>query len=194
MQLSFEEGLNLYSLELIESLKSTYQNSKPQILQLYKELIGTTESGNKIFFCGNGGSFADAQHIVGELVVRFKHNRKAIAAECLGTNSTILSAISNDLSFDLIFSRELEANSNPNDLLICLSTSGKSKNILNALNVSNELNLKSWLITGKKNNHNFSLAHKTIFIDSSNTPIIQEVTVNLMHYLCAKVEEYIVIK
>lgn len=190
----FQKGLLFSADELSSALLKSYNTQNQNIYNLYVDFIKKIRSGNNIFFCGNGGSFADAQHIVGELVVRFKIDRKPFSSTCLGSNSTILSAISNDFSYDYIFSRELEANYKENDMLICLSTSGKSKNIINVIKKSNELNIKSWLITGEKNPDVNYDASENIFIKSKNTPIIQEVTINLLHYICGKVEEDVIKK
>lgn len=188
----FQNGLLFAANELSSALLESYSSQNNKVYELYCDFIKKIESNNNIFFCGNGGSFADAQHIVGELVVRFKYDRKPFSSNCLGSNPTILSAIANDYSYEDIFSRELEANCKKNDLLICLSTSGKSKNILNVIDKSNELDVKSWLITGERRAGLTYNATQTIFINSKNTPIIQEVTINFLHYICAKVEEYFI--
>lgn len=187
---SLKDQLEINRHEMTASLESTLSKQLENIFDLESEMLSTIENKNRIFFCGNGGSFADAQHIVGELVVRFKEDRIPFDAFCLGTNSTITTAVSNDFSFVNIFSRELEALYRSGDLLICLSTSGKSSNILDVLNKARTFNLNSWLITGNSTTST-QLAKKFIYIDSQNTPIIQEITMHLMHFICGRIEKKI---
>jgi len=146
-----------------------------------------------IYLCGNGGSFSDAQHIVGELVVRFKKERFPFRSIALGSNPNILTATSNDFNYELIFSRELLAygNSNNDDILICLSTSGNSDNISKVLETAKELHLNTWLITGLKRSNTTDKADKYIYINSEETALIQEITMNIMHQICDKLEENI---
>lgn len=170
-------------------INSTIENQFNNIENYYKDLQEAISKDKKIFFCGNGGSFADSQHIVGELVVRIKKNRKPFDCIALGTNQTISTAISNDFSYENIFSREIEAYAKEKDILVCLSTSGTSKNILKVLSKAKEIGLVTWLITGKKSNKKPYIAQNHIYINSDNTPLIQEIYMHINHYVCEKLEE-----
>tara|TARA_B100002019_G_C21200440_1_gene563727 strand:+ start:402 stop:1001 length:600 start_codon:yes stop_codon:yes gene_type:complete len=142
-----------------------------------------------IFFCGNGGSFADSQHIVGELVVRLKKNRVPFNCLALGCNQSVTTAISNDFDYEKIFSRELEAYGREKDILVCLSTSGKSKNIISVLQQAQSIGISSWLFTGNNKNLNNNLS-KNIYIQSNQTEIIQETYMHIHHYVCKELENY----
>lgn len=144
--------------------------------------------GNKILFCGNGGSAADSQHIATELVVRLKKNRKALPAVALTTDSSILTAAGNDYGFKHIFSRQVEALGNVGDLLVCISTSGKSANVIEAAKVAKKQRLKVMSLTGKSVSPLSKLAHMPIMVPSTDTQRIQEAHITILHILCAQAE------
>ena len=146
------------------------------------------DKGKKILICGNGGSAADSQHIATELVVRLKTKRKALPAIALTTDSSILTAAGNDFGFKYIFSRQVEALGNAGDLLVCISTSGKSANILEAAKVAKKQRLKVMSLTGKAANPLSKLAHTAISVPSSETQRIQEAHIAILHVLCAQAE------
>ena len=146
------------------------------------------DKGKKILICGNGGSAADSQHIATELVVRLKTKRKALPAIALTTDSSILTAAGNDFGFKYIFSRQVEALGNAGDLLVCISTSGKSANILEAAKVAKKQRLKVMSLTGKAANPLSKLAHTAISVPSSETQRIQEAHITILHVLCAQAE------
>lgn len=151
----------------------------------WAEVLG---KGKKILFCGNGGSAADSQHIATELVVRLKKNRKALPAIALTTDSSILTAAGNDFGFKYIFSRQVMALGNAGDLLVCISTSGKSANILEAAKVARQQRLKVMSLTGKGVSPLSKLAHTAISVPSSETQRIQEAHITILHILCAQAE------
>ena len=144
--------------------------------------------GKKILICGNGGSAADSQHIATELVVRLKMKRKALPAIALTTDSSILTAAGNDFGFKYIFSRQVEALGNAGDLLVCISTSGKSANVLEAAKVARKQRLKVMSLTGKGSSPLSKLAHTAISVPSSETQRIQEGHITILHILCAQSE------
>ena len=113
-----------YTEEVSLALKNNISNNQILVDQLVSQVIECITAGNKVIMCGNGGSFQDSMYISAELVVRFKHNCKPLPALCLGANQSITTAISNDFSYDNIFSRELKALAQPQDILIAMSTSG----------------------------------------------------------------------
>tara|TARA_B100000963_G_scaffold262652_1_gene230763 strand:- start:5815 stop:6411 length:597 start_codon:yes stop_codon:yes gene_type:complete len=160
---------------------------------LLTNLINTIKNENTIFICGNGGSFADAQHLVTELVVRFNHNRKALKAIALGSNQSNLTAIGNDMDFEKIFQRELEAFYRNGDTVLLLSTSGNSKNLIRVAEYLQSKDKQGFSIIGKDG----GLLKKTteyIFLPYENTALIQELQIMIGHSLCSEIEKEFLVK
>ena len=153
---------------------------------LIKECL---ENGGKILLCGNGGSAADSQHIAAELIGRFSFNRKALSAIALTTDTSALTAIGNDFSFDEIFSRQVEGLGKKDDILIGFSTSGKSRNVLKAMQVAKALQLKTIAFLGEHGRDIGAIADISLNIPSTETPNIQEGHIATGHILCACLEE-----
>jgi len=153
---------------------------------LIKECL---ENGGKILLCGNGGSAADSQHIAAELIGRFSFNRKALSAIALTTDTSALTAIGNDFSFDEIFSRQVEGLGKKDDILIGFSTSGKSKNVLKAMQVAKALQLKTIAFLGEHGRDIGEIADISLNIPSTETPNIQEGHIATGHILCACLED-----
>ena len=153
---------------------------------LIKECL---ENGGKILLCGNGGSAADSQHIAAELIGRFSFNRKALAALALTTDTSALTAIGNDFSFDEIFSRQVEGLGKKDDILVGFSTSGKSRNVLKAMQVAKALQLKTIAFLGEHGRDIGEIADISLNIPSTETPNIQEGHIATGHILCACLEE-----
>jgi len=145
-------------------------------------------NGGRIWFCGNGGSAADAQHLAAELSGRFYLNRKAYSAEALHVNSSFITAVANDFGYNTIYTRALESQARTGDILIALSTSGKSENISNALEYARNNGIKSILLTGKDGGHCASLSDLVIKVPSSDTPRIQEAHITIGHIICCFIE------
>lgn len=143
----------------------------------------------KIMFCGNGGSAADAQHLAAELSGRFYYNRRALYAEALHVNTSYLTAVANDLSFDEVFARQLEAKGRQGDVLVALSTSGNSKNILKAALRARESGMSIISLTGKDGGELKALSDLNINIPSEDTARIQEMHITLGHSICQIVEQ-----
>ena len=151
-------------------------------------IIDTYLNNGKVLLCGNGGSAADAQHIAAELSGRFKLDRKPLFAEALHVNSSFLTAVSNDYSFDVVYSRLLEAFGRKGDVLIAISTSGNSKNVVNAVYKAKELGIKTIGLTGEAGGKLRDLVDILINIPSNNTPRIQEAHITIGHIICEIVE------
>lgn len=152
-------------------------------------LIQTLKQGGKILLCGNGGSAADCQHIAAELVVRYEKNRKALAAIALTTDSSILTAHSNDIGFDTVYSRQIEAIANEKDCLIAISTSGTSENILNAANAARLKGMAVIGLTGRDGGKLSGLATHSVIVPSDVTARIQEGHILIGHWWCGAIEE-----
>ena len=145
-------------------------------------------SNNKIFFAGNGGSAADAQHLAGELVNRFGFERPGLAAIALTTDTSIITSIANDYGFDMLFSRQVQALGKKGDVFIALSTSGNSANIINGLNESKKIGLKTIGLTGISGGKMASICDICLKVPSDETPRIQEAHILIGHIICSIIE------
>jgi D-sedoheptulose 7-phosphate isomerase len=146
------------------------------------------QSGRKLLVCGNGGSAADSQHIVAEFVSRLTVDRPALRAIALTTDTSILTAIGNDYSFDNVFSRQIEALGQPGDVLLAISTSGNSPNCIKALEQARALDLSTIALTGNSGGNMATLADINIIVPSTVTMNIQESQLALEHIFCMLVE------
>ena len=151
-------------------------------------VVGALQSGKPFLVCGNGGSAADAMHITGELVGRFLRERKALNCVCLASNPAVLTAWANDYSYDTVFSRQVEAYGQPGGVLLGVSTSGNSPNVVNAFEVAKEQGLSTVALTGEGGGKLAAVADILVDVPSSQTPLIQQVHICLYHYLCEQIE------
>ena len=154
-----------------------------------REILKTFKTGHKILFCGNGGSAADSQHIAAEFIARFKRERKSLPAIALTTDTSILTAIANDYDFQQIFSRQIEGLGQKGDLLIALSTSGKSKNVLQAVRQAKSQGLYTIGLTGGTGGELQNQVDLCFTAQSSETSHIQEVHITALHAVSEVVEE-----
>jgi D-sedoheptulose 7-phosphate isomerase len=152
-------------------------------------LINAIKQGGKILLCGNGGSAADCQHIAAEFVVRYEKKRKAMAAIALTTDSSILTAHANDFDFETVFSRQIEALGNDKDCLIAISTSGKSKNILRAVEAAKSKGMIVIGLTGCEGGELSKQATVSVIVPSVVTARIQEAHILIGHWWCGAIEE-----
>ena len=171
------------------------------ILKISKDIIDVIKivqkklkKGGKILFCGNGGSAADAQHLVAEFIVRLRPhmNRNPISALTLAQDTSTLTACGNDYSFDDIFLRPFQALAKKDDILICLSTSGNSKNILKVLKEAKKAKVYSISFLGKGGGKAKKLSCKSLVVSSNSTARIQECHIFIGHFILEKVEDYII--
>lgn len=175
------------SLSVVSSIVAN-KGLQSKIEQLALLIVSSLKKGGKIMFIGNGGSAADSQHMAAEYVSRFAFDRKGLPGIALTTGTSILTAIGNDYSFDNVFSRQLNALGNEGDILIAYSTSGRSLNIVKAINEAKSMGIYSVLFTGLEGSA-LSNADLTIASPSSSTPHIQEGHLILGHLLCYLVEK-----
>lgn len=159
------------------------------ILTITDVMVAALKSDRRIYFCGNGGSAADAQHLAAELTGRFYTDRKALAAEALHCNTSYLTAVANDYGFDEIYARMIEGIAQEGDVLVGLSTSGNSKNIINAFEKAKEQNVITVSFTGETGGVLKPLSNYCINVPSSDTPRIQETHILIGHIICQLVEE-----
>lgn len=158
------------------------------IIKAAKTIIISLKSGGKVLIFGNGGSAADAQHIAAEFVGRFQAERKALAAISLNTNTSILTALSNDYGYEIVFSRQIEALAKPGDVAIGISTSGKAKNVLLAMKKAREMGLKTICLTGGNGGELLKCAGLCFVVPSAVTARIQEAHITIGHIICELVE------
>lgn len=151
--------------------------------------IDSIRNGGKILFCGNGGSAADAQHLSTELVSKLTFVRPPIASLALTVNTSLITAHSNDFGFDEVFSRQIRALGKNGDMLVAISTSGKSQNILNAVRTASEIGIKTAAFLGKDGGEILGLADHVLVVPSNNTQRIQEVHILLGHIFCEILEK-----
>jgi D-sedoheptulose 7-phosphate isomerase len=171
------------------ALKGVLENHAADVATLGERMAKCFEAGHKIMFAGNGGSACDAMHIAGEFVGRFVHDRRALAAIALSADTGIITAVANDYDYARIFSRQVEALGKPGDMLIAMSTSGKSPNILAALESARERQIETVLLTGEKASNAKPVADVTIIVPSEITAHIQEAHLFILHSLAALVEQ-----
>lgn len=177
-------GETIALIEVLRKNKSTHE----QINLAAEAMTGALKGGGKVLFCGNGGSAADAQHLAAELSGRFYFDREPLFAEALHVNTSYLTAVANDYSFDEVFARLVRAKGRKGDVLVGISTSGNSRNVIMALEEANGLEMTTVGLTGEAGGRMGRLCKHLIAVPSSDTPRIQEAHVLLGHIICELVE------
>jgi D-sedoheptulose 7-phosphate isomerase len=186
-------------MEKIRSILAASIDVKQQILadtELLNNIAASAQQitkafqqKNRIYLCGNGGSAADAQHLAAEFSGRFYTDRKALPAEALHVNTSYLTAVANDYSYDVVYARLIEGISNPGDILIGLSTSGNSTNVVKAFETARTMGVITIGFTGKDGGKMRDLSNLWIGVPSQDTPRIQEAHITIGHIICQLVEE-----
>ncbi|MBQ3594735.1 MAG: D-sedoheptulose 7-phosphate isomerase [Bacteroidales bacterium] len=180
-----QESINVKELivankDLINRIKSAAQSC-----------VESLQEGGKVHFCGNGGSAADAQHLAAELSGRFYYDRKPLNAEALHVNTSYLTAVANDYSFNMIYSRMIEASAKQGDVLVAISTSGNSENIVKAIETAKQKKMLVVGMTGETGGKMATLCDILINVPSSCTPRIQEAHIMIGHIICELIESTI---
>lgn len=174
--------------EQIEAFRRFVDQSVDVLLDITEAMVECLNGGGKILLLGNGGSAADAQHVAGELVGRFYLERKALPAIALTTDTSILTAIGNDYDIDRIFSRQVEALAQPEDIVVGISTSGRSPNVLRALEAAGEIGSRRIGFTGGTGGELPGLCDICFIAPADKTPRIQELHIAAWHAICEMVE------
>ena len=151
-------------------------------------IVDALKNGNKILLCGNGGSAADAQHIAAELTGRYKTERRGLPGIALTTDTSALTAIGNDYGYDRVFDRQVESLANSGDVIIGISTSGNSKNVINALKLAQEIGCKTVGFTGRDGGAMNEVCDINLVVPSDNTPRIQEMHILFGHTICQLID------
>lgn len=162
-----------------------------KIEKIVEVLVETFRAGNKLMLCGNGGSAADAQHIAAEFSGRYLYDREPLYAEALHVNSSYLTAVANDYSYNEVYARMVKAMSKKDDVLWVFSTSGKSENIIKAVSEARKLGVKTIAFTGESGGDLLNLVDICVNFPSTHTPHIQESHITAGHIVCQLVEEII---
>ena len=178
-----------YIEKSIQTKKDLLQDHIPEIVRVADVILNACRTGNTIFWFGNGGSAADAQHLACELVSRFLIERKALASIALTTNTSELTAIANDYDFNAVFSRQIEALVKPGDVVIGISTSGNSPNVIEGIRTAKRLGAITVAFTGATGGKLCGEADYLLSVPSDVTPHIQEAHIMIGHVLCYLVEK-----
>lgn len=169
--------------------KTTLYEQIDLIQEIVDQLVKCFRNGNKLLICGNGGSAADAQHVAAEFVGRFFLERSAIPAIALNANTSVLTALPNDYSYDIVFARQVEAFARPGDVLAGITTSGNSKNIILAAQVAQKYGCYTVGLTGAKGGKLKDNVDLCFCVQSDSTPRIQEAHILVWHIICELVEK-----
>ncbi|TQM26499.1 D-sedoheptulose-7-phosphate isomerase [Nocardia bhagyanarayanae] len=173
---------------LVAALGRNLRPAVARVLSWGEQLAAVYDRGGRLFACGNGGSAAEAQHLTAELTGRFRGERRPLSAISLHAETSSLTAILNDYGTDEMFARQLRAHGRPGDVLIALSTSGSSANVIAAAKAGHEIGLATWAMTGPSPNTLAALCDDAIPIEADTVATVQEMHLVLVHSLCAAVE------
>jgi D-sedoheptulose 7-phosphate isomerase len=186
----YEETIKSILLESMKVKENILENKEllSIISKVAQEIINAFKMDKKVLLCGNGGSAADAQHIVAELSGKFCIDREPLFAEALHVNTSYLTAVANDYSYDEVFSRLVKAKGRPGDILIGISTSGNSKNVIKAIESANEIGMITVGMTGKGGGKMKGICKYLIAVPSQDMPRIQEAHITIGHIICEIVE------
>ena len=168
-----------------------FQNHADQIVEVARTVAIALARGGKLLFCGNGGSAADAQHLAAEFVNRFLIERPPLPAIALTTDSSILTAVGNDYSFDDVFAKQVQALGQTGDIVVGISTSGNSANVVNALQAAKERNVTTIGFTGEEGGKMAPLCDHLIAVPHHHTPLVQEIHITAGHLLCQLTDHFL---
>ncbi|MEA3289716.1 MAG: D-sedoheptulose 7-phosphate isomerase [Campylobacterota bacterium] len=173
----------------LETINKVINSMQSSVSEASKMIVDTLKNGNKVLLCGNGGSAADAQHIAAELTGRYKRERRGLPGIALTTDTSALTAIGNDYGYDRVFDRQVEALANCGDLIIGISTSGNSKNVISALELARSLGCKTVGLSGRDGGDMNEVCDINLVVPSDNTPRIQEMHILIGHTICQIVDD-----
>ena len=183
------ERIHRIARESIEAKKAFFDSHAEAVARAAELIITSIKAGGKVLIFGNGGSAADAQHIAAELVNRFNYDRPPIAAIALTTDTSILTSVGNDSSFDELFERQVRALGRRDDVALAISTSGNSPNVLRAVNAAHELGIKTIALAGRDGGKLAGAVDVALVVDARSTQRIQETHITIGHILCELIED-----
>ncbi len=173
----------------LQTIQTVIETMQEEIEKASLMAVETLKNGNKILLCGNGGSAADAQHIAAELTGRYKTERRGLPAIALTTDTSALTAIGNDYGYDRVFDRQVESLAVKGDLIIGISTSGNSFNVINAFKVAKEIGCKTLGLSGRDGGAMNEWCDLNVVVPSNNTPRIQEMHILFAHTICQIIDD-----
>jgi D-sedoheptulose 7-phosphate isomerase len=191
MAMTQGQGAELISrhLEDLAVAARVAQSAAPVVSEWGQHLAAVFEAGGKLLACGNGGSAAEAQHLTGELLGRFRDERRPLPAVALSADSAAVTAIANDYGFEDLFARQVRGYGRRGDVLVALSTSGSSPNVIAAAKAGLDLGVTVWALTGPAPNPLAALSDSAIAVDAPTVATVQEIHLNLVHSLCIALDE-----
>jgi D-sedoheptulose 7-phosphate isomerase len=176
-------------LEALAEAALRFRRWTPTVAGWGRELAAVLDGGGRLLACGNGGSAAEAQHLTAELVGKFDRDRRPLAAIPLHGDTSAATAIGNDYGAEEIFARQVRAHGRPGDVLICLSTSGRSANVVAAARAARQTGVTAWAITGPGPNPLAAACHDAIRVDAASPTTVQEIHLAAIHLLCGVIDE-----
>lgn len=176
-------------LENIRINEDLMRNSLDVIMDAGEAVVASLKKGGKVMVCGNGGSASDSQHIAAELVGRFMKDRQALPAVALTVNTSVITALANDFGYETVFSRQVEALGQKNDILMGISTSGKARNVAAAFKQAKKMGIRTVALTGGDGGELVKLADISIVVPAKVTARIQEAHITVGHIICEMVEQ-----
>ena len=188
--LVLEDDFNKYIDQCSINLKDLKLNIFPQLQEAIININKCFSLGGKILFFGNGGSASDSQHICAEFVGRYKKDRAPLAAIALNTDTSILTSVANDMGYEQVFERQVQALAKKEDILFAISTSGESKNVINAVKIGTDMGLFSISLTGMKESTLSKLSNISINVPSNKVNHIQEMHIIIGHFICEMAEKH----
>jgi D-sedoheptulose 7-phosphate isomerase len=183
------ERVRQIAQESINAKKAFFDSNAENVVRAAELMVDSIRSGGKVLIFGNGGSAADAQHIAAELVNRLNYDRPPIAAIALTTDTSILTSVGNDASFENLFARQVRALGRAGDVALAISTSGNSPNVLRAVEAANELGIRTIAFAGRDGGKLACATDLALIVESSATQRIQETHITIAHILCELVED-----
>lgn len=183
------ERVRQIALESLEAKKSFFDSQADSVVRAAELVVASVKAGGKVLIFGNGGSASDAQHIAAELVNRLNYDRAPIAALALTTDTSILTSIGNDSSFEEVFERQVRALGRAGDVALAISTSGNSANVLRAVEAARQIGIKTIALTGRTGGKLADAADVALVVNSNSTQRIQETHITIGHILCELVED-----
>lgn len=183
------ERIRELARESVRVKERFFEERAEDVARAAELMIAALRSGRKILLFGNGGSAADAQHLAAELVNRYRRSRPALAAVALTTDASVLTSIANDVAFEEVFSRQIEALGEPGDVAIAISTSGRSPNVVRAVETARRLGVRTIGLLGRDGGLVAPLVDVPLIVPIEETPRIQEVHITLGHILCELIED-----
>lgn len=184
-----ESRIRTMADESMDAKRRFFDHSIPEVARAARWIVDAMRAGGKLLIFGNGGSAADAQHIAAELAFKMGRERRALPAIALTTDSSLLTAISNDRSFDFVFARQIQALGRPGDIALAITTSGNSANIIEAITQARQMDIKTIGLLGNTGGKAAELVDLPLTVPHTETPRIQEVHIAVSHIICQLVED-----